>query len=216
VGILINNEAAVAKIRKLAKRTGETLTAAVEHAVDERLARVPPKRKKKGRIDREKLAEILAYFDSLPVDDPRHPDEIIGYDEFGVPMIVIDTSAIFAILTREDERDDFVAILDRERPLISPVTYVESVMVLTARSRRLAADRVNDFLRTVGAEWAPVDTTMARAVVRAFDQFGQGRHAARLNVADCFVYALAKTRNLSLLFKGADFAKTDIVPAWQP
>jgi hypothetical protein len=44
-----------------------------------------PERRKKGRIDRKKLAEVLAYFDSLPVDDPRSPEEIIGYDELGVP-----------------------------------------------------------------------------------------------------------------------------------
>jgi hypothetical protein len=52
--------------------------------VDERLARLGPPQKK-GRVDRNKVAELLAYFDSLPVDDPRSPDEIIGYDEHGVP-----------------------------------------------------------------------------------------------------------------------------------
>jgi antitoxin VapB len=82
MGILIKNPATEAKIRELAERTGESLTAAVERAVEERLERVPAAR---GRIDRKKLSELLDYFDSLPVDDARTPDEIIGYDQFGVP-----------------------------------------------------------------------------------------------------------------------------------
>jgi antitoxin VapB len=84
MGVIIKNPTTEKKIRRLAKRTGETLTQAVERAVDERLARLPARRKK-GRIDRAKLAELLAYFDSLPVDDPRSPDEIIGYNDHGVP-----------------------------------------------------------------------------------------------------------------------------------
>jgi len=84
MGVIIKNPTTEKKIRRLAKRTGETLTQAVERAVDERLARLPARRKK-GRIDRAKLAELLAYFDSLPVDDPRSPDEIIGYNDHGLP-----------------------------------------------------------------------------------------------------------------------------------
>ena len=82
MGIIIKNPDAEAKIRKLAKQTGETLTTAIERAVDERLARLP---RRKSRIDRKKLTELLDYFDSLPIDDPRTPDEIIGYDKHGVP-----------------------------------------------------------------------------------------------------------------------------------
>ena len=84
MGVFIKKPEAEAKIRRLAARTGETLTEAIERAVDERLARLgqPPG---KGRVDRKKLAELLAYFDSLPVDDPRSPNEIIGYNEHGVP-----------------------------------------------------------------------------------------------------------------------------------
>jgi ribonuclease VapC len=62
----------------------------------------------------------------------------------------------------------------------------------------------------------PVDQTLAEGAIHAFDRFGKGRHPARLNLADCFSYALAKTRRLPLLFKGDDFGKTDIVPAWRP
>ena len=84
MGVFIKKPEAEAKIRELAARTGETLTEAIERAVEERLARLGPPHRK-GRVDRKKLAEVLAYFDSLPVDDPRTPDEIIGYDEHGVP-----------------------------------------------------------------------------------------------------------------------------------
>lgn len=84
MGIFIRKPEAEAKIRELAERTGESLTDAVERAVEERLLRVGPPQKK-GRVDRKKLAELLAYFDSLPVDDPRSADEILEYDEYGLP-----------------------------------------------------------------------------------------------------------------------------------
>ena len=84
MGVSIKKPEAEAKIRELAARTGETLTDAIERAVDDRLAKLgPPQRK--GRVDHKKLAELFAYCDSLPIDDPRSPDEIIGYDENGVP-----------------------------------------------------------------------------------------------------------------------------------
>ncbi|MGC1777238.1 MAG: type II toxin-antitoxin system VapB family antitoxin [Xanthobacteraceae bacterium] len=86
MGIIIKNGQAEAKIRRLAKRTGETLTAAVERAVDERLSRLgTPKRK--GRVNREALARNLAYFRSLPkINEGLTDEEIIGYDENGVPV----------------------------------------------------------------------------------------------------------------------------------
>jgi antitoxin VapB len=85
MGVIIKNRAAEAKIRKLAKRTGESLTQAVERAVDERLARTPPPRRK-GRVDRAELAELLTYFDSLPrINEHLTDDEIIGYGEDGLP-----------------------------------------------------------------------------------------------------------------------------------
>ena len=85
MGILIRNSETEAKVRKLAKRTGRSLTAAIDHAVDQELAKLARPRPKKGYVDREKLAEVLKYFDSLPVDDPRSHEEIVGYDDHGVP-----------------------------------------------------------------------------------------------------------------------------------
>ena len=84
--MLIRRPKAVAKIRRLAKWTGETLTDAVERAVDDRLVKLGSSRRKKGRVDRKKLAELLAYFDSLPrINEHLTDDEIIGYDEHGLP-----------------------------------------------------------------------------------------------------------------------------------
>ena len=82
----IRRSKAVAKIRRLAKRAGETLTDAVERAVDERFAKLAPVRRKKDRVDRRKLAEHLAYFNCLPrINEDLTDDEIIGYDERGLP-----------------------------------------------------------------------------------------------------------------------------------
>jgi ribonuclease VapC len=132
-------------------------------------------------------------------------------------VIVVDTSALFAIAAQEDERDMFVETLEESKSVMcSTVTYVETIMVLTGRSRRLARSRVDEMFDMFLIKLAPVDRALADAAINAFEQFGKGRHPARLNLADCFSYALAKSRGLPLLFKGDDFAKTDIVPAWRP
>jgi antitoxin VapB len=85
MGVFIKKPEAEAKIRELAARTGESITEAIERAVEERLARLEPQ-PKKGRIDRDKLAEILTYFDSLPkTNEHLTDDELVGYDEHGLP-----------------------------------------------------------------------------------------------------------------------------------
>jgi ribonuclease VapC len=107
-------------------------------------------------------------------------------------MIVADSSVIVAIMRHEDDADLWTDVLDRTaRTFMSVVAYVETGMVMTGR--RLDVDPLTAFIR-----------------------FGKGRHRAALNLADCFTYALAKSRDLPLLFKGDDFSQTDIVPAWRP
>ena len=85
MGVIVKNPATEAKIRKLAARTGESLTEAIDHAVEERLERLgPPKRK--GRVNRKRLAELVAYFNSLPkINEHLTDEEIIGYDKNGLP-----------------------------------------------------------------------------------------------------------------------------------
>lgn len=86
MGILIEEPDAEAKIQELAARTGETVIQAVERAVDERLARLPSPPRAGGRVDRKKLVELHAYFDSSPkINEDKSDEEIIGYDEGGVP-----------------------------------------------------------------------------------------------------------------------------------
>ena len=132
-------------------------------------------------------------------------------------MIVIDTSALFAIAAREEEREDFVSILDNaDGVLCTAVTYVETVMALTGRSRVTAAQQVKALLQSFRIEIIAVDDELGEASVTAFSLYGKGRHRAKLNFGDCFSYGLAKSRNLPLLFKGDDFIHTDIVPAWRP
>jgi len=85
MGVFIKNPATEAKIRRLAARTGESLTEAIDHAVDERLERLGAT-KRKGRVNRKKLAALLAHFDSLPkVNESLTDEEIVGYDESGLP-----------------------------------------------------------------------------------------------------------------------------------
>jgi ribonuclease VapC len=71
-------------------------------------------------------------------------------------------------------------------------------------------------LKALHVRVVPVTLKEGNVALTAFLRFGKGRHSAGLNIADCFAYALAKTRDLPLLFKGSDFVKTDIVPAWRP
>jgi antitoxin VapB len=85
MSVTISNPTTESKIRKLAKRTGESLTQAVDRAVTERLA-VTPSRRRRRRVDRKKLAELLAYFDSLPrINEHLTDDELIGYGPDGLP-----------------------------------------------------------------------------------------------------------------------------------
>lgn len=99
---------------------------------------------------------------------------------------------------------------------MSVVSHVETSMVVAGRRADADLLRVNDMLQALHIEVVPVTLAHGAAAVRAFLMYGKGRHSARLNLADCFSYSLAKTQNFPLLFKGGDFLKTDIIPAWRP
>ena len=129
-------------------------------------------------------------------------------------MIVVDTSAIVAILKREREREAFAAtIAGAEACFFSAAAYLETSMVIVGRGRAEAAGELDDLLSQLAVQLVPFDERQARASQAAFIRFGKGRHAAGLNFGDCISYALAQTMGLPLLFKGEDFAKTDVVPA---
>jgi ribonuclease VapC len=100
---------------------------------------------------------------------------------------------------------------------ISAVILHETSVVVAGKKRDpLAALEVDNFLRVFDVEIAAVDPDGARAAREAYFRYGKGYHPAGLNLADCFSYSLARSRNEPLLFKGDDFLKTDIVPAWRP
>ena len=125
--------------------------------------------------------------------------------------MVIDTSAIVAILQNEAEQDAFIeAIESAEICLVSAASFIEaSIVILT----RYGMDGILDldlFMAKAGIEISSVDSDQANIARRAFRDFGRGRHPAELNFGDCFSYALAKSLDLPLLFKGNDFSKTDI------
>lgn len=132
-------------------------------------------------------------------------------------MIVVDTSIVIAIIKDEPEAATFVDILDdSQMTIMSVVSYVEAHMVTNNRRLRTEATDVDNILAAAGIEIVDVTRDQAGLAVSAFLAYGKGRNRARLNLADCFSYALAKSRGAPLLFKGDDFSRTDIVPAWRP
>ncbi len=129
-------------------------------------------------------------------------------------MIVIDSSAVLAILHDEPERRKFNEAIEKaELCLISTASFVEASIVLEARKGYEGVRDFDLFIAHAGIKLAEVDVEQAEIARTAFRQFGKGRHAANLNFGDCFSYALAKSNDLPLLFKGNDFSQTDIEPA---
>lgn len=132
-------------------------------------------------------------------------------------MIVTDTSAIIAILKGEDEAEPFaLTIAEAEECFLSAVGLLEASMVMIGRGPPEIADRLDALVQDLAIEVVAFDTGLARASRAAFVRFGKGRHPAGLNFGDCVSYALAQTRGLPLLYKGKDFARTDVVSASPP
>lgn len=128
--------------------------------------------------------------------------------------MILDTSALVAILFREPEAELYARLIhDEERCLIGAANFLELSIVL-ARQAAPDADRQCDtFFRRTGITIEPFTVDQAYIARQAFHDFGKGRHPAGLNFGDCFAYALAKFTGQSLLFKGEDFRRTDIVSA---
>ncbi|MBI1867061.1 MAG: type II toxin-antitoxin system VapC family toxin [Methylocystis sp.] len=127
-------------------------------------------------------------------------------------MIVVDSSALIAILLDEPERQVFQNIIAGGEPcVISAVNVHETASVLRVRHGPQAVERLWRLLTDSEIEIAPFDAAQVRAAAVAFDRYGKGIHSkARLNLADCAAYALAATMNAPLLFKGDDFTETDV------
>jgi ribonuclease VapC len=128
--------------------------------------------------------------------------------------MVIDTSAILAILQDEPERRTFNEIIEAAPSvLLSVANLVEASIVVEARFGPAGVLALDRFLETAGVSTAPVDRDQGQLARRAYREYGKGRHPAGLNLGDCFAYALAMARGEPLLFKGEDFSKTDVIVA---
>jgi ribonuclease VapC len=128
--------------------------------------------------------------------------------------MVLDSSALLAMLLAEPERDAYIALLSSaDDPLVSAATLVEASIVMHAKTGAAGVRDLDELLIAAGVRCVAVDEEQARLARDAFARYGKGRSPARLNFGDCFSYALAHVADRPLLFKGEDFAKTDVTPA---
>jgi ribonuclease VapC len=125
--------------------------------------------------------------------------------------MVIDTSAVVAILQNEPERRRFnEAIEAAETRSLSVASFIETSMIVETRYGSNGIRDLDLFIAKAQIELIAVDVEQAHLARQAFREFGRGRHAAALNFGDCFSYALARSHSDSLLYKGADFGKCDV------
>ena len=129
--------------------------------------------------------------------------------------MILDSSAVIAILHQEPEaRVLFEAIRNADTTSMSVATFLETSIVVDARRDPASSTALDEFCRECGINFVPVDVTQMGIAREAYRDFGKGSgHKARLNFGDCFAYALAKAAGEPLLYKGADFRKTDVASA---
>jgi len=125
--------------------------------------------------------------------------------------VVIDTSALLAILLGEPERAQFLQLLSgSETRLLSAANALETAIVVESRRGEAAGRELDLFLHRTKIEIVAVDAEQVSIARFAWRKYGKGRHPAALNFGDCFAYALTKTSNEPLLAKGEDFRRTDL------
>lgn len=128
--------------------------------------------------------------------------------------MIIDTSAIVAILFNEDDAQVYAeAISLADSCRVSAATFVEAAIVVESQTKNNGSRQLDAFIRRAAISIEPVTEDQAHIARQAFTDFGKGRHPAELNYGDCFSYALSKATREPLLFKGKDFAKTDVSAA---
>ena len=127
-------------------------------------------------------------------------------------MIVVDTSALIAILEKEPDAARYAeAIAEADTPLISAATLLELHIVMLNRHGARAAPIVDRLIQDAAFKIENFNAQHVELAREAYARYGKGRNAAGLNYGDCFSYALAKATGLPVLFKGQDFSKTDLV-----
>jgi len=131
--------------------------------------------------------------------------------------LVVDTSALVAILKSEPEASAFADLLAASRTYASQATLFELHCVAIRSAGIIDPGLAASLLDKLEISPVAFDTTQRAAAQIAYERYGRGtKHPAQLNMGDCFSYALARTRSLPLLFKGEDFIHTDIEPAMKP
>jgi ribonuclease VapC len=126
--------------------------------------------------------------------------------------MVVDTSAIFAMIAGEPERDRFSDALDvAAQKWVSTMTLVECASVLLGKGFEGEPNEILDeFISLYGLTVVPFDEAQQRFAIEGLKRFGKGRHRAKLNIGDSVAYGLARSLDLPLLFKGNDFILTDV------
>jgi ribonuclease VapC len=128
--------------------------------------------------------------------------------------MVLDSSAVVAILFDEPERHAFTRAIERDlRRLISAGNLLECALLVEARRGEAAGRELDLLLHRAVVQTVPVDADQIQLARSAWRRFGKGRHPAGLNFGDCFAYALSAASGEPLLFKGEDFARTDVAVA---
>ncbi|PYR34834.1 MAG: PIN domain nuclease [Acidobacteria bacterium] len=126
--------------------------------------------------------------------------------------MVLDTSALLALLLDEPEAEDFRAAVEEDTTrLVSAATLLEAALVIETRKGEPGGRELDALIHKAEIVVVAVDAEHVSEARRAFRRFGKGHHAAGLNFVDLFAYALARASGEPLLFKGDDFAKTDII-----
>ncbi len=128
--------------------------------------------------------------------------------------MIVDTSALMAIVLLEPDGPALAAaMVDAPVVRMSVANWLEASMLVDSRNNPKAVARFEDLVGMLNIQLVPVSVNQAHRCRLAHRSYGRGYHPARLNYGDCFAYALAKESGEPLLFKGGDFAQTDIEPA---
>ncbi|MDX2222317.1 MAG: type II toxin-antitoxin system VapC family toxin [Rhodospirillaceae bacterium] len=131
--------------------------------------------------------------------------------------MVIDSSALVAILQNEPEKPGFLRAIDLSAVrLMSVASLVEATIVIESRKGPAGRKAIDTFVARAGFDIRPVDLKQGDIARDAYQKYGRGQHPAGLNFGDCFAYALSVATGEPLLFKGTDFAKTDAAVAELP
>lgn len=130
--------------------------------------------------------------------------------------MIIDTSAVLAILFQEEDAQTFAdAIASEPAGKMSAANFLEAAIVIDSRGDAEASRQLDTFIRRANIQIEAVTYEHAQIARQAYQDFGKGHHPAGLNFGDCFAYALTQHSGESLLFKGEDFVKTDLL-LYQP